>query len=64
MSPKFAPSLLSTDSLLESLCGGKVAEWGVESYECWLNRLMTLSGEVGDTIEATLIPPEEGELRG
>ena len=25
---------------------------------------MTLSGEVGDTIEATLIPPEEGELRG
>lgn len=62
MSPKFAPNLLSTDSLLEVSPGGKVAEWGAESNECWLNLLIKLLGDVGDTIEATLIPPEAGLL--
>jgi len=63
MSPKFDPSLLSTDSR-RGISAGNVADGGAESYECWLNLLIRFSGEVGDTIEATLIPPDAGLFNG
>jgi hypothetical protein len=63
MSPKFVPSLLSTDSL-RGISGGYVADGGAESYDWWLNLLTRLSGDVGETIEATLMPPDAGLFNG